>query len=642
MVKIEETKYRFFLVNGTDRRQIAPLGSTTIGWELQEETFFYQKTIGSFTVNDQQGDYSWVKDIESQGDLCKTLFVEIEKKCTNGWELDAVSQWSIQSCSFNDTKCTIDINPESTGLGSCLLDNNTAQYNIIQLLTDKIGQGIDSLAFPSDAQTDNLLNYNNGHMFYYSGGGFDDILIRPRFVDSSGNPATSGTPTLAPTAEELFSAGLVPEEEVPLIQIQRVGVYTSGVLTVEWIIYVAWAYRRSEAKIAGQNPPTPNGYTIINDTVDPVIFQKKPDLADNSITALSVFDACASIGVIPSASDQIYNGARDGDTDIPAGGLCLYTLHKDVQQFGTIKLGTIAQLFIDQCDTEKICISDFFQINPENPSSINYVTGQDTLTNDIRFIQRSLNIFFVTGIPTVGNMSFSDFQQILVNAFQVYWSETVNGDLRLEHYSFYENITVGLDTTLGDKAVYTKNKSSYSYKKELLPFIENVLDDGNHFNYNWDDREIRYVDTDGVKLPCVGNENLERSFGVFNTDFEFFIEYPLEIPRSGWTMVACRTYLGTDEIRYEDGLLNGTLSIKRLIDRYYNNGRSALNAKINGIDVVFETTKRLKTEEGLAFPICCEDSFDPRENIKTPIGIGRVISAELNTKTNKLTTNNEY
>ena len=642
MVKIENNQYRFYLVNGTDRRLITPLGTISLGWTQQDESFFYENTIGSFTLSNEDGDYSWVKDIEDTGDICDKLFVEVEKKCGNGWELFSVNQWTIQSCNFINSKCRVTIAPESTGLGSCLTDIDTTEYNMIQLLKDKTGLPVDSLTFPSDAQTDNILGYNNGHMFYYSGGVFDNILIRPAFEDAAGNPATSGTPTLAPTADELFSAGLIPENEVPLIQIQRIGVYSTGILTVDWIIYVAWAYRRTEFKIGGENPVTPKGYTVIDDSVDPVVYQKKPDLADNSITGLATFDACSSIGVIPSASDLIYNGARDGSTDIPVGGLCLYTSHKDVQQFGTIKLGTMAQLFIDQCDDSKICVSDFFQINPENVSSINYVTGAATLTDDIRFIQRSLNIFFLAGIVSVGNMTFSNLREILRNAFQVLWTEDLDGNLRVEHYSFFETVVVGLDATVGEKAVFTNNKIDYSYKKELLPFIEKVYDDGNHFNYNWDEREIKYVDTNGVKLPCVGSETLDRPYGVFNTDFEFFIEYPVEIPRDGWTMVACRTNLGTEEIRFEDGLLNGTLSIKRLVERYYNNGRSALNAQINGIDVVFDTTVRLKTEEGLVFPICCDDSFDPRLNIKTPNGIGRVTSAELDLKTNKLTTNNEY
>ncbi len=638
--KIENTQYRFFLVNGLDRRQITPLGSIAINWNLQDDTFFYENTLGSFTLKGE--DYFWVKDIEDTGDLCGELLVEVERACGGSWELYHRSQWTIQSCRFADSKCNVTINPESHGLGSCLIDQNSTNENILQLQLDKTGLKYDSLLRMSDVLSTNLLGYGNGHMFYYSGGAFDDILIRPKFVDSSGNPATTGTPTPAPTPNDLLSAGLIPENEVDLIRIQQVGVYTSGIATVQYVVYVAWAYRRGEAKIAGNNPPTPNGYTIINDTVDPVVFQKRPTDEDLSVTLINTLDACATIGVIPSSADLIYNGARDGDTDVPAGGICFYVSHKDTIQFTALTLEALISLFIEQCDDTKIPVSDFFQINPENPSSTNYVTGLATLTNDIRFIQRSDNIFLFSQGATTGNMSFSDLAKILRNSFQVYWTEDVNGNLRLEHYVYFENITVSLDATVGKKGVFTKDKLDYSYKRELLPFVEEISDDGNHFNYNWDLRQIKYVDTNGRKLACVGSDTLDRSFGIINTDFEFFIEYPTQIPRAGWTMVACRTQFGNDEIIYEDNLLNGTLSIKRLVERYYNHGRSAIIGQVNGVNTTFESTVRLKTEEGLAFPICCDDDFDPRDNIKTPIGIGRVTSAEHNLKTNKLTTNNEY
>ena len=107
-------------------------------------------------------------------------------------------------------------------------------------------------------------------------------------------------------------------------------------------------------------------------------------------------------------------------------------------------------------------------------------------------------------------------------------------------------------------------------------------------------------------------------------------------------MIACKVVVGTNEIIFEDGKLNGTLSIKRLVDRYYKDGRSALIGQVNGIDTLFNSTTRLKVQDGLEFPICCDDDFDPRKNIKTLIGIGRTTSADHKFKTDLLTTNNEY
>ena len=651
MVKIENTNFRFFLINDLDRREVDLLGTVAVTWELQDESFYYQKVVGSFTLGNSDGDFTWVKAIESTGDLCKELLIEIEQKCDNGWELYARSKWTIQSCSFENAKCIVKVNPDATGLGSCLNDLATADYNILQLMIDATGFKYDSITFMSDAIGADLLGYGNGHMFYYGGATFAPLMIRPQFVDNAGDPALSGTPTLEPTPTEMFTAGLIPENEIDHIKIERIGIFQDGILSPPYVVYVAWAYRRAEFKIAGNNPPTPNGYSIINDSGDPVIYQKKPTDEDRSITGVAVLGSswgdCDDVGVIPSSSDTVYNGVLIGETGIPVNGLCLYVTHKDVHQYSTLKLESLLQRFIDQCDEDKIPISDFFQINPENVSTINYVTGLPSLTSDIRFVQRGDQIFFYIQNATVGLMKFADLDQILRNSFQVYWTEDFDGNLRLEHYSYYENIVIGLDVTTGKQEKFTKNELSYDYKRELLPFIEQVSDDGNHHNYNWDLREIRYVNPDGTKLPCVGTDSLERSYGVFNTDFEYFIEYPTLIPRDGWVMVAVQLGIGfSDEIIAEDSLPNGTLSIRRLVERYYNNGRSALIAKITSsiltYDTTFDTTIRLKTEDGLAFPLCCDDDFDPRKNIKTPNGIGRVISAEHDLKTKKLTTNNEY
>lgn len=644
-------KYRWFLINGNDKRQINPTGTISITWELVDDTYYYEKKIGSFTIGGKQDqgkeDFDWVKEIESAGDICKELYVEVERKCDGSWELYARNQWTIQSCRFFNSRCNVTISPKPNGTGSCLQNISSREYNIYQLMIEATGFKHDALTEIADVNTADTFDYNSGKMFFYGGAAFAQQLIRPKFVNSAGNPATSGEPTLAPTPEELFNAGLIPEEEVPLIAIHRVGVYQEGVLSPPWVIYVAWAYRRSEFKIAGENPPTPNGYTILNDTVDPVIYQKKPTDNDQSVTVFSEFDNCDDLGVIPSASDIVYNGVLGTEPGIDNSGLCLFVYHKDRFELGTITLGSLLQRFIDQCDPDKIPISDFFQINPENPSTINYVTDTDTLTNNIQFTQRSDAIFRGFGSEaTTAIMTWDDLIGFLRSAFWCFWTEDFDGNIRIEHYSYFESVNIGLDLTVGEYAEYTKDETNYIYKQELLPFIEKVFDDGNHHDYNWDDREIRYVDPNGNKLTCVGDSTVDRDYGIFNTNLEFFIEYPTEIPRAGWVVLACTSFFSETWVIFEDGHLNGSMSVKRLIERYYNQGRSAIQAKIKDsigeFDILFDTTVRLKEEDELGVKLCCPDIFDPRQNTKTPLGIGRVISAEHNLKTNKLTLKSEY
>lgn len=630
---VKNNQYRFKLINGVDSKRINPLGTISVTNDLVEGTFFYQQNIGSFKVNGE--DYDWVKDIEDTGVLCDILFIEVEKKCGGVWSLYAKSQWTIQNCEFNNSKCNITIHPDSTGGGQCLLDRVTDEIDMFQAVDDTPLGGSDGIASMSDIDDGDSLNYSNGRAFFYTGAVFEPILIRPA-VDVGGNP------TLPPEPEEF--TGLVGEEEIPLIQITRLGTVQTGILSPVFIIYVAWAYRRTEFKIGGENPVTPKGYSILNDTVDPVVYQKKPTDEDMTcfLTGGGFFGDCSVIAAPTAEMDIIYqNAAAAADPAYPAG-FCAYIPHKDRRNiYVTLSLERVLQEFADRCGIPSV-ISDFFQINPENPSAINYVTGDATTTNDIRFIQKSNAIFPLLSNARTGSMSWDDLSGILLDSFQCFWTIDVNGNLRYEHISFYDNVVIGLDLTQPKFAEFVNGRINYSYKKELLPYIERVADDGNHHNYNWDQRDIKYVDPNDDKLSCVGTTDMERTLGIFTTDLDYYIEYPTEIPRDGWVMVSCAVDGSNPYVTDFDGFPNGNLSIKRLVDRYYYNNRSALVAQVNGVDVIFDTTKKIKEEDGLGVPICCDDNFDPRKNIKTPNGIGRIIGSEHNLKTNKLTLKSEY
>jgi len=633
---IENYKYRFKLINDLDVRDIRPLGTISVTNELIDETFFYQRNIGSFSLKGD--DFNWIKAIEETGDLCKNIIIRIERKCSGDWSVFAESQFTMQNCQFINSKCKVTVNPESTGGGSCLIDQSEDELNIFEVFNGGV-PGADGFAEMSDYVNGDALGFDNGNVFLYNGSVFHETLIRPK-LDGT------GAPTPPPTIDELLALGAIPENERDLIQITRLGVANGGGLfDPDWIVYVAWSYRRGEAKVGGICPETPPGYTLINDTGPNCIYQKKPTDEDQTMFA-AVFGVCPAGTIVSADKDVIYSAALAGDPinpDYPTG-FCAQLIHKDAWPYSylTLSMEAAIGIFSERCGIDTV-VSDFFQINPENPSLTNYVTNEPTHTNDIRFIQRSNAIFPFENNSSRGMMSFGSLTKILREAFNVFWTIDLNGNVRFEHYSFFENIVIGLDLTNDPtKEKYVFNEINYSYKKELLPYIENVSQSNWH-NYNYDERVIKYVDTNGIKLSCVGTSTLEHSFDEFNTDLEYFVEYPTGGERNGWVMVACTTAGGGNPyILPFDGFLNGHLSIKELVLNYYQHGRSALNAQRNGVHGVFEPTVRRKEEDGLSFPVCCGDDFDPRLNIKTPNGIGRVVSSEFNLKTQLLTLKNEY
>jgi len=58
--------------------------------------------------------------------------------------------------------------------------------------------------------------------------------------------------------------------------------------------------------------------------------------------------------------------------------------------------------------------------------------------------------------------------------------------------------------------------------------------------------------------------------------------------------------------------------------RYLNNGT------LNGVATVFNSTRPIKRQEGLVFPVPCLNDFNPLELIKTSVGQGRLESATYN------------
>lgn len=619
--------YRYFVNYKGTRTRVTSLGDTTVNWELIENSFYWEQRVGSFTLTGD--DYKLIKAIEDAGDICGDIFIEVEKKCSGDWELYAKSRFTVQDVEWNNSKCNLQVNPDVFGGGSCLIEKGQDEIDIL----DEIA--FDGAAEMSDFEEFDVLGFDSGRIFIYNTASLEDILVIP-VLDGSGDPLPD------PSVEDLMGAGLINPDEKDYIRISLFGIVTKF-LAPDWKIFVAWTYRRTLVKVAGECQPVPSGYTLVDDTGPNCSFFRRPTSEDNSFafaTQPTLFGECP-VPAVPADRDVIWSCVHAGDPDYPLGFFAIQP-HKDLlNSYGTFSLEVVLQVFLDKCNITQT-VSDFFQINPENPSTINPITGLTSHTNDIRFIPRGNAIFPSFANTLISIMTWNQLTDFLREAFNCWWTIDLNGDLRIEHFSFFDNISIGLDATVGIKAKFTNEEFDYTYKRELLPFIEDFFQP-DFVNFNFEDRRITYLDPAGNKLPCVGDSELDHSYG-FSTDLEFFVEFPTDGPRDGWVCVAVNIVFGASNppILDEDALLNGPLSTKRLVERYFKHGRFADLGKLQGIDVTFETTVRLKEEDELAFPICCEDDFDPRLIVKTPNGLARVISATHDLKTNLLTLKNEY
>lgn len=293
--------------------------------------------------------------------------------------------------------------------------------------------------------------------------------------------------------------------------------------------------------------------------------------------------------------------------------------------------------------------SDFFQINPDNPSSINYVTGETTKTAALMLFQKS-DVKRPTdrNSATIANWTIEDLLKNLNVLFNVEW-RIENGFFIIEHVSYY-NRDIGLDLTTDFYKPYLKGKNKYSYKSEEIPSKE-----------VWKIEEVFYNDFKGKPIvynnSCVTlGKGTEKTYTLndLTTDVEYVFQNPSsdsdKVKDEGFVLMACWNdgtgyYVITEQpILDNTARLNNTLSIAILQRDYFKYDRYLRNGKMNDVETNFITTKPLKKGETINIPFCCDLSknFDPDNKIITPLGEGIITSAVLNTKKMELSLELSY
>lgn len=297
----------------------------------------------------------------------------------------------------------------------------------------------------------------------------------------------------------------------------------------------------------------------------------------------------------------------------------------------------LKRLVTDQCGmTVK---SDFFQINPENVSSINYVTGKLSTTKDILMFQKS-----DVKRPSAQNqaskfeLTFEKTIEALNIFFNVEW-RIIDNVFILEHTSFW-NKQEGLDLTQSKYDKYTVGKEAYSYKSEDIPSEE-----------DWFIKEVSsYGDFKGTpilyKSGCESTgKNNKKKYTVdeFTTDVEFCMSNPDpdsdKVSDVGGVFVSVSfdgsSYFMNSErpILSSQSSVNNVLSIAHLQDKYHRHNRPLLIGTMNNKETVFKSTIPTKKGERISIPLPCNYTFSPDDTIKTMLGTGVIEKALFNTRT---------
>ena len=274
--------------------------------------------------------------------------------------------------------------------------------------------------------------------------------------------------------------------------------------------------------------------------------------------------------------------------------------------------------------------SDFFQINPENVSAINYVTGKNSTVKDIIVFQKSdVKRPTASGNASKLEITFEDMMEVLLKMFNVKWR--IEGNIfRLEHVSYYSK-TVGFDVTSPELKKYFIGKRIYSYENSQIPQKE---------IFKFKEQQGSEWNMEIVYSGCVTNTKKNEVTNLIDeamTDITFALQNPDKdskfVEDTGFCLVSTKKigseYFINSEKLNGGSRLNNVFSWSALIRDYHYYERPMKTGKVNGVLTQFITTIPTKKGERFAIPYnFCDVDFNPDNFVKTLLGNGIVSSAK--------------
>lgn len=318
------------------------------------------------------------------------------------------------------------------------------------------------------------------------------------------------------------------------------------------------------------------------------------------------------------------------DTSLPKTTKIL--LNPDVQYTNTRLFGDMLEYVVEQTCTQALgVISDFFQINPQNSSSINYVTGEVNPYTVMTFgavkdVKYPIPVIKQTRIQS----SFLEIMKDLSVFFNVFFT-IEDGYIRIEHISYFDS-TQGLDLTQAKYDKYDTDRNKYTYLP--LPKYEAFTE---MFGLGGLDLKITYNN------GCVNisEEQVTYTAEFITTQSEILRSDPDDFngPEDGIVLFA--TALSFSGLTYDvKGVHNEELNPLSLFLKFHRHNRYGDSGDIttgianaNGIDEFFTySTKKNKLQEPIRFPLCCNEEFSPEKYQVTELGNGEVHEAEFSIK----------
>lgn len=287
--------------------------------------------------------------------------------------------------------------------------------------------------------------------------------------------------------------------------------------------------------------------------------------------------------------------------------------------------------------------SEFFQIDPDVVTDINYVTGiLSTTNNPVLFQKSDIKRPYDLNNASRGTITLEKLIEWLCTMFNLQYR--ISGNVfRIEHVSYW-NRSAGFDLTEDKWLKFSHDKRKYTYDTQKIPKKD---------TYTF--MEARYKDFTGLPIeydtPCAGNDGktteIKHPVDKITTDIEWCLANSdgnsSAVSDEGFVLVSVFRNVGGDmfintgaPILDSVSRLNNVFGWAYLHRDFHRHARPYYRGKMNNVVQDFLSTIPTKRGERITIPLCCDENFDPFETITTQLGVGIVDKATFNFKDSTL------
>lgn len=420
-MKTVTNKFRYVVTNRLGVLQVQPLGESnfTIEWTREAGGKLDYKNELPSKITFTGTAYQNLLKLERSIYRCDFVTITVERWCGSSWVPWFSGRMSNNDGTWDLDRCQVEIKLDDIKQEQCFDDNKSTELNLLE----NIYLRRTVLINPTNITIEKVTYSSSG-----SGSDTDPVCMNNSQWGGSGTPDSQGWVVYNQHFTKSYDGG---------------GSYSCTTST-------GWA-REVTTVACGFPSPGPD-WILVEDTC--------PGGNQKYARAARLFGCVFTAPSYGSGYEETdWTCSIIGDTTT------------NVAIDNGLALSDVITLFVNTFCPGKTFVSNFFQINPDISSTVNYVTGQRSKTRFITIFQKSdVKRPTVTGNATKALINWEKLFEALINMFNLRW-RVVGNIIRMEHVSYFSK-NAGFDLTQPRWVKYMVGKRKYSYQNEDIPARE--------------------------------------------------------------------------------------------------------------------------------------------------------------------------